>query len=143
VHDFVGEKLTETQVRMAVGNAIASFGLRPSPFACQPRAGSTPRYHFVVETLAESPPNLAESLDRALAEVTHGYHEARVRGFLGAATVEWVPRRTFATAFGNRHEDGQRPVGHVKDRALNLSPAALDAVMSAARMLQEEKRVGR
>ena len=93
VSSVAGEKLTENQVVEAVRLAVQRLGLPPLDFVLTPRWGDPPCY--VLSHAGPPTSELAQAVDRALAEQNEEYCSRRKSMRLGGLLVRRVERAAF------------------------------------------------
>ncbi len=114
ISNLTGEKLTESQVVQAVGEAARSLNLSLAAFTLTPVWGDPPRYHLLVEA-GEIPAGLRgaaeQAVDRRLAALNCEYDEKRRTNRLRAICMTEVPVGAWAALVRDRQS---RPSGSLE-----------------------------
>lgn len=94
-HSFTGEKLTESQIIMAMSEASKQCGYNHELFVCSPVWGNPPYYKILVELNvnhqhADVVNDFSKKIDRALCQINCEYQSKRETGRLGAIDISIV-----------------------------------------------------
>jgi hypothetical protein len=99
ISNITGEKLTESQVVIAVRQALESAGCEPDYFTLSPVWGDPPRYRLHIEETVASHPvtlqNLAAAADSHLKSLNCEYQDKRDSGRLAPLECQPLPKGTW------------------------------------------------
>lgn len=99
ISNITGEKISESQVVLAVRETVQELGLHLKHFTVSPKWGDPPTYELLVETSdlasARVANTLARKVDARLKRLNMEYDEKRASGRLGMLAVCEIPRGTW------------------------------------------------
>ncbi len=128
VLSITGEKLTEDQLVIAVGQALA--GAEATGFTAAHRLAEVPALRIGME--GRPPPDFLAVLEQALCATNIEYREKRASGRLAAPELVLFEPGTYERWRAARVAEGA-PEGQVKDPLLALDEAAWAQLVSASR----------
>jgi hypothetical protein len=93
ISNVTGEKISESQVVLAVRRSVEQFQIELKHFTVSPVWGDPPRYQILAEAQDVQSPDagelLARRVDEALRDINCEYHEKRATGRLDV--MQWLP----------------------------------------------------
>ena len=106
--NLAGEKLDESHVNRAVGEALRTTGLTATFFTLAPLlGGERPGYILYLEPALEGGlESLRAAVDAALGEASFDYGRLRAAGQLAPLSLRALPRGTYARIRQSRVQDG-------------------------------------
>jgi len=128
-----GEKLTETQLLLAMERVFEHLGLPRAPFTLRLVMAETPWYELATEHQGDAD-LLGREVERALLEVNVEYASKRSTGRLGPLRPLRLPPGSYRQLRRQRVAAGT-PEGQYKDPAMCLDQASWQALMAAASTL--------
>lgn len=106
ISNLTGEKISESQVVMAVRQCTERMGLKLRHYSISPEWGDPPHYQLLIEKdeiySSEMSNTLAENIDRQLQEINCEYQEKRKSGRLDPLCVNTIPNGTWDALANSR-----------------------------------------